>query len=441
MSQRSKVFTPMFHPFLAFKRLMPKTLFARSLLMILLPLILVQAVTTYVFIDRHWTWVTQHLGKRLAGQIATTVEAFEHNDDRVKLLSKRFDFRIRQSQEKPQLTTNTHNKLIKRYLWRYLRNELAYPFQIESSDHMIYVHVELPQHWITISTKRKFLFSMTTPIFLIWSLCTPLLFFLIAALFMRNQIRPIRRLADAVHRFGRGEHNIDIKPQGADEIRRAAVAFRVMQQRIQRQIHMRTELLAGVSHDLRTPLTRMELAMAMMPASPHKDEILKDVREMTATIQAYIAFARGDEKEIMAACALKDLLNDCLRNVPADFVTIHSPLKDDFIVHCRYNSLRRGLTNIIENAQRYADHMWMKINVSKQHLYIAIEDNGPGIPADARLDVFKPFYRLEPSRNQQTGGTGLGLTIAREAFVGHGGTITLADSSHGGLAVHIRLPL
>lgn len=431
----------MFRPFLAFKRFLPKTLFGRSLLIILLPLVIVQGITTSIFIDRHWTWVTRHLGQRLAGQVATVVEAYEQNEDRVKLLSKRFDFRIRHAEVTPTVAKAPRNGLIKRYLDRYLNKELTHPFKTESSDHNISIHVKLPDHWITITTKRKFLFSMTTPIFLIWSLCTPILFFLIAAIFMRNQIRPIRRLADAVHRFGRGEHNIEIKPQGADEIRRAAVAFRVMQQRIQRQIHMRTEMLAGVSHDMRTPLTRMELALAMMPPSTQKDAMLQDVREMAETVNSYIAFARGEEKEPMADIPLQSLLDDCLRVIPQGKITLQMPLKSDFVLACRYNSLKRGLGNIIENALRYGEHMWIHVNASKEHIYISIEDNGPGIPHEARLDVFKPFFRLEPSRNQTTGGTGLGLTIAREAIVSHGGTITLADSTHGGLAVHIRIPL
>lgn len=433
-----------FHPFQFFKKFLPKTLFGRSLLIILLPLIIVQIITTSIFIDRHWSWVTRHLGRRMAAQMATVVEAHERNDDRLKLISKRFDFRLLQSHVRPEFTKISEKQmpLINRYLVRYLKQELCYPFEVISSDQMIHLCVQLPDTWLTVSTPRKFLFSMTTPIFLIWSFCTPFLFFIIAAIFMRNQIRPIRKLADAVHKFGRGELNIEIQPSGADEIRRAAVAFRVMQQRIQRQIQMRTEMLAGVSHDMRTPLTRMELSLAMMRDSDKKRELLKDVREMTATVSSYLAFARGEDGEATEEHNFEDLLRDCLSNLPEANYTLNLSLEKHIKLRSRYNNLKRGLTNIIENAQRYAPHMWIHAHASTEHVYLTIEDNGPGIPPDARLDVFKPFFRLEPSRNSQTGGTGLGLTIAREAIVGHGGTITLADSTaHHGLAVHIRIPL
>lgn len=427
-------------PFQKLKAFLPKTLFGRSVLIIVLPLIFVQLITTYVFIERHWTWVTRHLGRRLAGQMATVIESYEKNDDRYKLLAKRFDFRVNLSSEKPFKVIAPPHKLTRRYLIRYLNQELTYPFRVEADNNWISLHVQHPQGWITLTTQRKFLFSMTTPIFLIWSICTPILFFLIAVIFMRNQIRPIRRLADVVHRFGKGEMHIDLKPEGADEIRRATVAFRVMQERIHRQIQMRTEMLAGVSHDMRTPLTRMELTLAMMKGSVQKNELLKDVREMTKTVESYLAFSRGEDGEQTKEIPLQDFLNDCLWGIKKSLITLENTLTNNARIRSRPLNLKRGITNILENALRYGSHVWIYVNASKEFLYLSIEDNGPGIPADARMDVFKPFFRLEPSRNQKTGGTGLGLTIARDAIVSHGGTIQLADSPKGGLAVHIRLP-
>lgn len=430
----------MWKPFRALKVFLPRTMFGRALLILLTPLVLVQITTTTVFYDRHWTWVTRHLGSRMAQQFVTVVEAYETDPQRGVELAKRFGIESRIHQEKPKIKLR-RDKITRQYMTKHLRTSLNRSFRVGVRKGYIDVIVQRESDWLRLRTSRKYLSPLTTPVFLLWSFFTPLIFFIAAAIFMRNQVRPMRRLADAAYRFGRGDASINFKPEGAEEVKRAGVAFQVMQQRIQRQMTMRTEMLAGVSHDLRTPLTRMELAINMIKDEPKKKELLKDVKEMTALVNSYLAFAKDqDDGEPVEQTKVIELLADAVKGVPEKNLTTEINVMRNISLRIRPNLMLRGLRNIVENAIRYADNVWVHAYTSKDYVYITIEDDGPGIPAEARLDVFKPFFRLEGSRNPKTGGTGLGMSVAKEAIVRHGGRISLTDSRHGGLAVNIKLP-
>ncbi|USO01876.1 MAG: HAMP domain-containing protein [Alphaproteobacteria bacterium] len=430
----------MWKPFKALKIFLPRTLFGRSLLILLTPLVLVQIITTTVFYDRHWTWVTRHLGNRIAQEFVTVIEDYANNPTKGIATAKRFQIEPQLSKKKPLIKLRA-NGVVRKYMHRNLRKSLDRPFQLGVRKNFIYLITPHQSEWLILRTPRKYLSPIATPVFLLWAFFTPLLFFLAAAIFMRNHVRPMRRLADAAYHFGRGDHSFNFRPEGAEEVKRAGVAFQVMQQRIQRQMSMRTEMLASVSHDLRTPLTRMELAITLMDPSTQTEGIMKDIKEMTNLVNAYLAFAKGQEdSEPVDTVNLTDLIIETAASVSIEQITQDINIPAQTMFRCRRGLLLRGLRNILENALRYGTHAWIHTYTSKDYIYISVEDNGPGIPAEARLDVFKPFFRLEESRNPQTGGTGLGLSITKDAIVRHGGRISLSDSRHGGLGVNIKLP-
>jgi two-component system osmolarity sensor histidine kinase EnvZ len=271
---------------------------------------------------------------------------------------------------------------------------------------------------------------------------TALLLLGIATIFMRNQVRSVRKLASAADGFGKGRDIPDIKPEGAVEVRQAAIAFNLMRERLKRQIDQRTEMLAGVSHDLRTPLTRMKLQLAIMEGTDGTSELAEDVSDMERMIEGYLHFARGEGseavQEVPLDAALRDLAGRFLRE--GREVRLDEPLAA-LVLRCRPNALDRALTNLIGNACRYGKQVAVAIRRREENVEIIVDDDGPGIPAAQRETVFRAFTRLESSRNPKTGGMGLGLTIARDIVRGHGGDIALEDSPLGGLRARVRLPL
>jgi two-component system osmolarity sensor histidine kinase EnvZ len=270
---------------------------------------------------------------------------------------------------------------------------------------------------------------------------TSIILLSIAIYFLRRQIRPVRRLAQAAESFGKGMQVLNFKPEGAQEVRQAANAFLLMRERIQRQITQRTEMLAGVSHDLRTPLTRMKLQLAMLPESEYAPGLRGDVSEMEKMIDGYLAFARGEGSEVSVLISLKSILEEVVEEAcrhGAD-VVLDEVITDSVTVR-RY-AIKRALTNLVDNAARYSQQIHVGVKKKNGMVEITVDDDGPGIPQVHREAVFKPFFRIDPSRNAETGGVGLGLTIARDVVRNHGGELLLGDSSSGGLRALMRLPL
>jgi two-component system osmolarity sensor histidine kinase EnvZ len=258
---------------------------------------------------------------------------------------------------------------------------------------------------------------------------------------MRGQVQPIKRLAQAADDFGKGRDVTDFHPEGAAEVELAGRAFNLMRDRIRRQIAQRTEMLAGVSHDLRTPLTRMKLQLAMMGSSPEIVELKNDVADMERMIGAYLAFARGEGTEQSFPTDLNDVIEEVVTNARREGarVDLHLP-EEPLVLPLRRDAFRRALANVIGNAHRYAKNQRLWLRRTRNGIDIFVDDDGPGVPTGSREDVFKPFFRLEQSRNTETGGTGLGLTIARDILRSHGGDLTLAESPMGGLRAKLRLP-
>jgi two-component system osmolarity sensor histidine kinase EnvZ len=332
--------------------------------------------------------------------------------------------------------------LLETQLRQTLSERVGRPYWIdsESSPADVFVKVRIDRGVLSIAVPRKRLYTSTTYIFMLWMIGSSLILLCVAALFLRNQVKSLRRLAAAADGFGKGRPVPYAKVEGAIEVRQAAVAFFQMRDRIQRQVRQRTEMLAGVSHDLRTPLTRMKLALEMMGDDPTVAELKSDVVEMERLVHVYLDFARGEGAETPVETDIALLLEDIAAVARRDGTTLSLSMPDELVVPVRPDALRRCLGNLIGNAHRYGSHVWLSGEAGEDGVDILIDDDGPGIPADDRERVFQPFIRLDASRNPATGGIGLGLTIARDVARTHGGDVRLETSPRGGLRARVHLP-
>jgi two-component system osmolarity sensor histidine kinase EnvZ len=433
------------------KRILPRTLFGRSLLIIVTPVLLLQVVTTYLFFDRHWSALTRSLAFSVANEIALIIDDVEHAASETQIPAicdargKQLDLVI-SYQPRAELGDQVlvpWNPLVRRILGQALNEKVHRPYEIGTyvPEDWVEIRVQLDQGVLTVLSPQRRLFSYTTYLFVLWMLAASILLAAVAILFMRNQVRPIRRLAIAADLFGKGREVERFKPEGAAEVRQAAAAFLGMKDRIKRQIAQRTEMLAGVSHDLRTPLTRMKLQLAMLPEGEAREGFADDVAEMEQMIEAYLAFARGEGTEAPAETELDQLAADCVDRARRNGRPIGLTLVEPIHATLRAQAMKRCIDNLIGNALRYARNIAVTVRRDGPVAEIVVDDDGPGIPASRREDVFRPFMRLEASRNLKTGGAGLGLTIARDIARGHGGDVLLSDSPMGGLRARVRLPL
>ena len=434
-----------------FKKILPRGLFGRSLLILVIPVLAVQAVTTYVFFDRSWAKVTDRLAYSIGGEIASIADFVEAHPDRLsvdQITSYAYrDLNLMVSFEpgaKLQQDAETANVwFVSQTIHAALDSKLSRPHAI---------HVDLSEKWIDIALGLKNgvlhiavpqwrIYTSATYIFLLWMIGASIVLLAIAILFMRNQIRPIRRLAVAAVRFGRGlDMPVNFKPEGAYEIRQAARAFMGMQERIRRQVQQRTSMLAGVSHDLRTPLTRMKLQIAMMSGTKDVEALNGDIADMERMINAYLDFARGEGGETVIRTDIVGLLETIVQSAKRQGTSIEFSSPGDIFLEIRPVAFSRAIANLVGNAQKYACRIWLAASVTDDYLTITIDDDGPGIPADRIDDMFRPFVRGEPSRNPDTGGVGLGLPIAQDIVTGHGGRIQLSRSPRAGLRAVIAIP-
>jgi len=333
--------------------------------------------------------------------------------------------------------------LLDQTLSRQLGRQIARPFWIDTvgRSNLVEVRIQLDDAVMRIFAQRSAAYASNSEIFLFWMVGTSSILLIVAVLFLRNQIRPILRLADAAESFGKGREAPNFRPRGAREVRRAAQAFIEMKSRIERSIEQRTAMLAGVSHDLRTILTRFKLELALIGDSPEVDAMRKDVDEMSGMLEAYLAFARGDTGEQAQptdmAQALEELRSDAERHGHAATVAFHGLP----VVTVKPASFKRCLANLVSNAARHGNAISITGHRDHRYLTVTVDDDGPGIPPAMREEVFKPFLRLDDARNQDEGGTGLGLAIARDIARSHGGDITLGDGPMGGLRATVRVPV
>ena len=442
-----------------FKRLLPETLFFRSLLILITPIFLIQIILTIVFFDRHWSRMTSRLSYAVAGEISLVVHYIDHSENQadvekiIDLLSQKLDLLITHD-DGEQLQTNglepepvfiSWETTIKKTLSYELNKVLdtLYTVKVDFSEKWVDVRVQTSKGVLNAAIPQRRLFSTTTYIFLLWVFGASTVLLIIAVLFMRNQIRPIRRLSIAAEHFGKGRNVQNFKIEGAREVRQAGQAFLDMKTRIQRQISQRTDMLAGVSHDLRTPLTRLKLQISMMGDSPDIYEMKKDINDMEKMIEGYLSFVRGEGREKSKQVKISDVIREVTISAKRQGCDVDMELNDiQNTVTLRLSAFKRCLLNIISNAIKHANHIWITLEKrSKSEVEIIIEDNGIGIEEDKYEEVFRPFYRVDSSRNVDTAGVGLGLPIAMDIVHAHGGEIWLDKSKHGGLAVHITLPV
>ena len=432
------------------KRLAPRTLIGRSVTILVVPMIVVQVVATWAFYDRHWDIVTKRPVATVAGDVALVIEgmrAFRGEENRIAVLRAARSAGMRASfapgasltGPAPPIGAGIRDRRLSRALDLRLRR----PYHMETGGYggWIRVRVQLADGVLDAFVNKRRLFNETTYLFLAWLIGTSLVMIAVAVLFMRNQVRPIRRLAVAVDDFGKGREVPDVSPSGADEIRSLTTAFNLMRARIRRMIAQRTEMLAGVSHDLRTPLTRIKLHIALLGEGRQLDDLKADVVEMESLVEEYLAFAAGEGTEAVVAADVAPILGEVVSGARRDGVAVDLRAPSGLVVPIRPNAFRRCLANVLSNAVRHAERVSVRASRSRDSIEIVVDDDGPGIPESAREDVFKPFYRIDGSRNPATGGTGLGLTIARDVMRGHGGDIRIETAPGGGVRARLRMPV
>lgn len=431
-------------------RYMPKGLYPRALVIVIAPVVLLQSVIAYVFMERHWQTVTQRLSSAVSADIAMLIDVYESypQDADTTILSRiaadrlGMDVDILPDSDLPAPGPRPFFSLLDNALSTELSQQVARPFWLDTvgRSSLIEIRIKLGKNVMRVLTRRNSAYASNSHIFLLWMLGTSLILLTIAVLFLRNQIRPILKLADAAEAFGKGR-DAEFRPRGAREVRRAGNAFIEMKRRVERSIGERTTMLNGVSHDLRTILTRFKLSLALLERSTEIDALEKDVDEMSRMLEDYLAFARGDAGEAPVETDIRALLEELKFDAERQGHQTELEVVGDPLVVIRPDAFRRLLTNLVSNAARFGDRIAIRAMHDARYLIVMVEDDGPGIPPEQREDVFRPFFRLDEARNVDSGGTGLGLAIARDIARAHGGDIILADSSLGGLRATVRLPV
>lgn len=422
------------------------------MLIIVLPIAIMQVAVMWAFFDRHWVAVTSRLSESVAGDIAVLLDLYREapSDERLEeikpmaLKSMSLSIALEPEARLPNRRRSNFFRVLDRTLRRALTEKLDSPFWFDTTRYPIYVEIliKVDDGVLRIIAPRDRVFASTGHIFLLWIIGASTLLTAVSLAYIRNQVKPIERLAAAADRFGRGLDAPEFKPAGATEVRQAAAAFQDMRKRIERHIAQRTTILAGVSHDLRTPLTRFRLQLALLPEGAEREAMMQDVADMEAVLDEYLAFARGVTSEDVEPVNIVDLLGRTARDHGISDDQVELELTDDIVVFARPTAIRRCLDNLIENAFSFGDEVRLTAAQSDHSVEITIDDNGPGIPYELREEAFKPFNQLDRSgaRSGNRMGYGLGLAIARDLARGHGGDVILGDSPLGGLQAKVRLP-
>ena len=433
-------------------KFLPKTLFFRTMLLIFIPLIIVQVVSIIAYFDGSWGKVGRRLSDNLTSNMAFVMSLMEQNPsnfEQTQKLAKTFYnlevVYIKNADKYNAMFQTVHNpKLVTGFVEESLRR--AFP---ENQTHLylskdktnIIAQIETSNGLYQFTSTTKNVFSSSLFGFILWMIGSSLLLFIVATLFLRIQARSIKELAESAEDFGKGI-NTPFAPYGSAEVRKAGLAFNKMKERINRQMAERTQMLAGISHDLRTPLTRMKLQLAMLESQPENQGFLEDISEMEQMLNGYLAFVRGEGTEEAGLIDLETLVSGLVEKFKINSPHItYSGAQKSVMIQGKKQALSRALSNVISNALYYGTQVWVSLKEHPHKVIITIEDNGPGIPEDKRQEVFKAFYRIEESRNKKTGGIGLGLAITKDIVLAHGGSINLAESKAGGLSVQIILPV
>ncbi len=433
------------------KPVVPRSLFGRSLIIIVAPVVLLQAIVTYIFFERHWDVVTRRLTEGVAGDIAMVVEqnraledlaefgALAEQVDRTMKISVRFAL----GEDLPPYSPRGFYSILDRSLRRELALRLEAPVWFDTARYPNHVDIRVATRGgvLRFIVLRNRVMATNGPIFVMWMLGSSVVLLAVAILFLRNQVRPITRLAEASESFGKGRDTGDFRPSGAREVRSAAVAFIDMRDRINRHIAQRTEMLAGVSHDLRTPITRLKLELAMFGESEEIEAMRRDLTEMERMLDEYLAFAKGEGGETAEDTDIAALLEDIADKARRTGVDLKLVRRGTLRLPVRRQALNRAITNLVDNAAKHGTAVVLTGRRDAVTLRIMVDDDGPGIPESRWEEAFRPFHRLDEGRNLDAGGVGLGLAVARDVVRAHGGDLTLDHSPLGGLRAIIRLPL
>ena len=429
------------------KKFMPKGLYSRSLLIIIVPIVLLQGILTFVFLDRHWQLVTRKLSSAVASEIVSFLDLKDTlNFSKIKEVSENYynmsitfipNQNIKDDAPKPlNLVENTLGKELS------MRLENNFWIDAHTLEKQVIVQIENGEGLYQFLLPRRNVYATNSHIFLVWMVISSLLLLSVAIMFMRQQIKPIEKLSKAAHQFGLGMKTENLKPSGATEVRRAAEAYLKMQERIERFMEQRTLMLAGVSHDLRTPLTRLKLQIEMLPNDSNNNELLNDVNEMQKMLETYLDFAQGITSEDIRKVQLKGIVEEIINIKKDDIekIIFHNNLSDEFFFECKLIAMKRCISNLINNACAYGNKVVVTLNNSEKLIQILVEDDGPGINEKDYEQATKPFQRLDLARNQNISGSGLGLSISQDITNNHGGQMKLSKSHLGGLKVSLEFP-
>ncbi len=429
------------------KNLLPKRLFYRALLIVAIPVILLQLLVTIVFFDSLWIKTNKGMTRALVGEIDTFIVAFDNeNNDKdyiIDLFSIHLDLNIKYIQDK-----EFNFKLNERWfspIDRSLRRELKSSiginkFWFSTTDYLelINIRIKYKKGYFEFLVPRDRVTASSARLFALWISVPAIFLIFVAILFLKNQTRPIANLAKAAEKFGRGEEVDDYRPSGSLEIRQAGYEFDKMRKRILRHLNQRSEMLSGISHDLRTPLTRMKLQLSFVKDKEISSKLNDDISEMEKMLNEYLQFTSSSQSEKNEIFDLSKLLNETIERYENTYIT--RDLAQNILINGRKNLLKRSFNNIIDNGLKYGKKLNVQLNKNGKNIFISIEDNGPGIPKEEYENVFKPFYKIDKGRGETKSSVGLGLSIASDIIRSHGGYIKLDKSSMNGLGVKIFLP-
>ena len=441
------------------KKIIPISLLGRSLVIVFVPIVVLVIITCIIFYQTSWDIISKRLSQSVVGDIGAVIDLIDQkkiseakdiieptlNLNEAKLLAQKyFNFKI-QLRENEFLNVKDF-KPKKRVFENRLSSELKllnreFVFDSRDLESGLKIKIQVENNILIINVDKDRLYSGRAFVFILWMIFSSIILFFIAYIFMKNQTRPLKRLAILAETFGRGHDVPNLKSSGSIEIRQTANAFNLMRTRIKRFLKQRTEMLAGVSHDLRTPLTRMKLQTTMLKDDKIKIDIQNEIAEMTSMLDSYLNFTRGEISDPIEKIDFNLMLKELVNNLRIPNKNIELIIKKEIISSGRPAQIRRSLVNIIENAKRYSNLIQIILNIIGDEIIISIEDDGPGIEPKYYKDIFRPFFTIDKSRNKSIGGSGLGMTISRDIVRSHGGDIFLDKSNLGGLKVLINLPL
>ncbi len=428
------------------KKIIPSTLIGRSIIIIFVPIIIIVLLTSFVFYQTSWSIISKRLTESVAADINVLVKLINNDltDYAINIANQDFKMKINIINDKQLLASKVslNSGILSNRLNQSLSNlNKNFDYDLSNLEEGVLIYIQIDNDILEINVDKDRLYSESAFVFLLWMIFASIILFFMSYFLMSRQLRPLKRLAIIAETFGRGLDAPDIKTAGAYEIRQTANAFNQMRTRIKRFLKQRTEMLAGVSHDLRTPLTRMKLQISLMKDEKAKSELEVDVNEMTSMLDSYVSFVKTESPEPIETILINELISDIVKTVEKNGVELTIKEKNTIQTSGRQIQLKRAFNNIIDNSKRYAKKIEIILYTNEKDCVIEFNDDGEGIPRDKYEDVFKPFFTLDPSRNKLKGESGLGLTITRDIIRSHGGDVKLFKSNLGGLQLKVLLPL